>query len=336
MSIEQMKTRVKEMMAASYGNAVANVVADDGQIAGAFFVRAKDAAAIRNVCRSGGYMISFRVAGQHTLARIDGGNPCKGHKITDKSIKESATDGFTYTDLSQSDFSRLRGLVGKPVSREDKHLSAVWKVKPDNTYESVPLADVRRVMADDKELARFYTGDYDMHDLLKKVGGGPLNRVLAGTPDEASAIEAFNLAILNGDPARKTKVNAWVNASQPAKRLATSEYALIRHGAQTSFISYLLGPGETELRADRAATTIPLEDLVNNIDPKICVFAADGRAFILDTVAKIYRYYADNNLLDQIPFYYFFRDLKKLDPNYKRDLVTYAREINAYIANCYG
>lgn len=333
MSIEQMKTRVKEMMAARYGNVrVVNAAASDQQIAAAFFVRAQDAAAIRTVCKSGGYMISFRGAGQHTLTRIGNGNPCKGHKITDKSIKESA-GAYTYEGLSQQDFASLRGLVGKPVSNTNKQLSAVWKVKPDNTFEAVPLATVRSAIGDENALKLFYTGDYDMHDLLKKVGGGPLNRVLSGTPDEASAIDAFNLAMLKSDPARKARVDAWVNATQPAKRLATSEYALIRHGAQTSFISYLLGPGETELRADRTATTIPLENQVNNIDPKICVFAADGQAFILDGVASIYRYYADNNLLDQISFYYFFKDLRT---TYNAELNGFATEINTYIAKCYG
>ncbi|MBB3121500.1 hypothetical protein [Pseudoduganella violacea] len=336
MSIKEMKARVKSMMAAKYGIPLPGNLAprEDAELEAAFFVRAQDAKVIRVVCRKSHYAISFRTAGEHTLYRINQGNPCKGHKIMTKSIKPVRAQGdaiqYSYEGLSEDDFAQFRGLVGYPVAYPEKQsgpLEGIWAIKNANGIQRMPIQEARSV----QDLSGFFTGDYDMHDLLK-FSHGRCNRILAGTPDEASAIDAFNSAILNEDKERKNRVTASL-AATPEARLRASEYALIRHGAQTSFFSYLLGPGRHELEVPENPKFLQLEAAVNNIDPNICIFDPQGQAYILKGVAEIYSYYALNNLLDQIPFYYFFKDLRS-DPLYKKELKKFSIEINSYIKGC--
>ncbi|WNG25022.1 hypothetical protein F0U62_14135 [Cystobacter fuscus] len=325
MSIQDMKIRVKQMMAEKYGPATGTLPqATNEQIAAAYFVHADHANAIRQVCARSHYSISFRVAGEHTLYRIAQGNPCKGHQIMTKSIKPSG-NAYTYTNLTQQNYNLLRGLVGVPGARGE--LTNVWAFAPNNGFAKEPISSVLKKT----DFKTYFTGDYDMHDLLKS-SGGTLTRILAGTPDEASAIDAFNAALLNCAPARKQSVEASLRDS-PNSRLAQSQYALIRHGAQTSFFSYLLGPGGEEVTVTNQDTSLQLENQVNNIDPNICMFDASGNAYILNGVANIYKYYAQNGLLDQIPFYYFFKDLRTVS-RYATELNGFAREINGYIASC--
>jgi hypothetical protein len=59
------------------------------------------------------------------------------------------------------------------------------------------------------------------------------------------------------------------------------------------------------------------------VDPNICMFDKDGKAFILDSLEK-YMHITENNLLNMIPFYYFLqtyykpRNLqKKREKNYR-------------------
>lgn len=335
MSIADMKVAVKAMMLRKYGSvAVTLTPATDEQIAGKYYVREKDAAAIRTVCTRSGYSVSFRTAGQHTLGRIDAGNPCKGHTIMTKSIKEKG-NAYTYSNLNSDEFTKLKGLVGFPLDGvpEVPVLDYVWKITGKNGQDHL---DTKVTALANTDRTVYFTGDYDMHDLLK-TSGGRTDRILPSV-DEEAAIDAINKAILAVDTARQTKVTASLTDT-PDVRVRNSQYALIRHGAQTSFLSYLLGPGGAELKPDPKAppgspARIPLEAAVNNIDASICIFDALGNAYILEGVAAIYKYYAANNLLDQISFYYFFNDLRKNNVENDRVLNGYADEINGYIRGC--
>lgn len=345
--IDEMKTIVKGMMQAAYNTAAVPGTANNTQIANAGFLREQDAEAIRVSCRggtggSGGkFSISFRTAGLHTLTRIADGNPCKGHTILDKSIKKK--DGAcTYSGVTDTEFEAMKGLVGYPqplapgAARPTVAvpLAGLWAISGANGQQQKARAAAYPAPTGGNFKA-YFTGDYDMHDLLK-VTNGTLARILA-TVDEESAIEQFNNAILNADATRKTAVDASLANITPKPRLRESQYALIRHGAQTSFMGYLLGPGGTEITATPGIPH-PLQNAVVEIDPNICIFDTNGDAYILNGIPSIYAYYKAKNMLDQIPFYYFFRDLRgkqllngtpgqtnalKLDP--------YATEIDQYI-----
>lgn len=315
MGIAKMKAAVKEMMETEYKKTRVPSPSNDSAIAAAFYVRAQDAAAIRKACKSGNFTVSFREAGQHTLTRIDAGNPCKGHEILDKSIKEK-DGGYTY-NIDKTVFDRLKGLVGVP--RGGQALQGIWIVERGEPAQRA-LEAIR-----DSDVDKGFTGDYDMHDLLKDG-----NRILAGTSSEATAIEALNNAMLKSDGPRAEKIRA-----EGAGRPQQSNYALIRHGAQTSYISYLLGAGASELTSGKVKPTkgmIPDQDKIANISSDICIFNSAGEAHILTGVGSIYQYYKANELLDQIPFYFFFNDLSK---KHKAEIARFADAIGKYITNIY-
>ena len=177
-----------------------------------------------------------------------------------------------------------------------------------------------------------------MHDLLKYEKEKYV-RIVADTVDEHSAIDYFNLAMARDDPQRFEKIQAMYATAR--KRTADSGYALIRHGAQTSFMCYLHGiTGSEELKkmlskGEAHSTEIPWENTIMNIDPNICMFDHLGNAYILNDLKAVYGYYKKKDLLLQIPFYYFFKDIKA-KPEYKKKLDDYAAQINEYLRKCYA
>lgn len=321
-----MKRRILETLDNRYGEGEPFDACTPQEVEQHGFLLKEHAAALAETCRKHGYVVSFREAGAATLERIRRGHPCKGHKILDKSVKPISDSRWTYAADSDT-LAACRGLVGFKAG-DGMSLGGLWVEENGQP--------VRRLLHDltSDDLSNAYTGDYDMHDLFGFQQSRPV-RILAETPDEHSAVDRLNAAMLRaGDDARREKVAAIGSAA----RLATSEYSLIRHGAQTSFMCYLHSiTGSKELRAwlldhrTEGLDRIPWQDAVMNISGTICMFDNEGAIFILDTPQKIYRCYKTKEMLQQIPFYYFFKELD--DSPLPRE---YAREINEYLCNFCG
>lgn len=316
-TIVEMRSAMMEMMAEAYQPQPIIAELTDDQIEGAFFMRKKDAEAIRDCCKKNNLKVSFRSAGSDTIVRINSNNPCKGHTILDKSIKKK--DGlWTYVGTPDT-LERLKGLVG--FGDTNKTLKGVWSLVG-GMEKKIDLGNLNQ-----SNIASSFTGDYDMHDLIKNN-----NRILATTPDEHSIIEFLNNAMLLKDPTRKENVDR----TKGVGRNYESPYALIRHGAQTSFMSFLLtNDGKKDmlkaLQADNLAK-LPYEDQVMNIDSNIVMFDENMHAFHLDSISKVYWYYINNKLEKQIPFYFFVKDLKNT-PKFKARLDGFATDINKMIQN---
>lgn len=311
MKIKEIKEETLKMMEAKYKNINVFTPVSDLEIETNYFLRKNHAEALRKCAKNNGFIVSFRKAGKHTLKRIEQGNPCKGHDILNKSIKEKGA-AYTY-DIDPETFEKLNGLIGYSEENSSS-LKGLWKCI-NNKPNQVQISEVNNT----NNLNEFFTGDYDMHDLIKNN-----SRILAATIDEKSAIDQLNNALLRNDEIRKEKVKKSINENQ---RIYSSSYALIRHGAQTSFISYLLSDeGKGDLKITDTAR-LPLEGTVTTIDPDIVIFLPNGEAYILKTISEVYNFYKKFNLLSQVPFYNFFDDLKKVD-TYKPKLDSYTKYIN--------
>ena len=59
-----------------------------------------------------------------------------------------------------------------------------------------------------------------------------------------------------------------------------------------------------------------------------------GNAYILNSIEAVYAYYKENNLLLQIPFYYFFKHIREQVGDEK--IGEYAKQINEYLKKCYA
>jgi hypothetical protein len=318
-SISEMKANTLQWLKKKYANATTPGVVNDATIEQKGFLLARHAAMLRSCCQKNGFLVSFRCAGADSLTRIAAGNPCKGHSILSKSIKMK--DGlWTYSLPSAPHTDPLasyKGLVGYAAPSDKQMpptlLGLYGYDEKTRKPSQIPLKDIQT------NQTQYYTGDYDMHDLLKKTGSvqtEPWGRILAGTVDEKSAVETLNRAMLGcvQDQNRQQAVDAYLRQNKN-NRNYESRYALIRHGAQTNYMSMLLSSaGEEDLRKARndilARRTLPTPG-VTDIDKNIVLFDENGLAYIFDQIGTIYAYYAKMGLLNQIPFYYFFSDLKQ-------------------------
>jgi len=327
-TVEKMKQKVLAALEERYRNGTPAASCSMQEVEDRGFLLKEHAEAVSKVCSRNGYSISFREAGEATLARIREGHPCKGHRIMDKSIKQTAA-GWTYNAPADI-LSAYRGLVGFKTAEDDDSLAGLW-IENDNQPTQVPLDAVSG------QVDKAYTGDYDMHDLFK-FASDEYKRITADTVDESAPIDLFNhwMAQAIDDDRRKA-----VTAIEDKKQRATvSEYSLIRHGAQTSFMCYLHGvAGSKELlkymqtQNPEDGEKVPWQDTVMNISRSICMFDKDGQAYILDAPEKIYWYYKTRGLLKQIPFYYFFKDLAGT-PGIP--VSEYAETLNRYLRNFCG
>jgi hypothetical protein len=295
MKIQEVKIEILKIINETYKGDSKLKTATDEDIKDGGFVREKDAAALRICCKRHNFHASFRAAGCDTLSRIDQGNPCKGHTILDKSIKQK--DGkWTYKKPDCAELDAYRGLVGyKDKESKTDVLAGLWILS-----EGVPCKKlINEIRENDIQTA--YTGDYDMHDLFYKG-----NRIVADTVDEYSKIIELNNAM-----ARKEKEGQEEDyrTIAPKQKPQANEYALIRHGAQTMYFDFLVSEeGKHELDINPTSFLIPFEESVVKIDESIVMFDNKGAAYILNGVAEIHSYYKQNNL--SIPFFYYFNDLR--------------------------
>ncbi|MCX4029565.1 hypothetical protein H0A36_03905 [Endozoicomonas sp. SM1973] len=227
--VADMKKDVLKIMKAAYEKASYNKI-EDKEIYEKGFLLENHATSVREACEKYNLQVSFRAAGMDTLERISKGNPCKGHTIMDKSIKKK--NGLWTYSADEKLLNRYKGLVGYPEKNtavNGPKLGGIWKLNSKG-QEQIPVGDLNKY-----EETQFFTGDYDMHDLLKEN-----KRILAGTPDESSTINSLLVKMNEGS---KTKIK---DTEAVRGRWFNSQYAWIRHGAQTSFISYLLDQNSIE------------------------------------------------------------------------------------------
>lgn len=323
--------------------------ADDATLEQQGYVLSEHAAIARQVCQKRNIAVSFRNSGQYTLEKMRAGNPCKGHDILDKTIKESPFRKALGKDKGDEQFKKYQNLSGLVADQLGKtKANGQIQTEPNElwSYDSktkankkVPLTlkDGQYGLNGDARLDEIYTGDYDLHDFLKN-GQRSL---------DTSEIELFNQRLLQGgDPTRKKKVDQ----TSEAGRTLHSPYSPIRHGAQTSFVSFLLSEeGVKEIKVPKDST-LPFENAVLNIDDTgIAFFNEKGNAYILDSIEKIYHFYSHKQLadgkklLDEIPFYFFFKALRKTKFNEEvyydeqnralNKLEVYSDYINGIISN---
>lgn len=368
MNIHDIREDVKTMLAEVYKDAEeVDTPASPVEIEAAGFMRKEDAEAIRTLCKSKALFVSFRAAGPDSLQRIRQGCPCKGHDIMDKSIKISkgrwtyqAPDNANLGTDEDAVLEALKGYVGCPYIPRKRDGSIDYEAperapkivnrNPDGTIDAIFHLDEVYVLPtgpnpkersgcsyaklsaqtlSPRDLVNAYTGDYDMHDLILKTG-----RPLATTPDENDAIDLLNKALLDADKHRNANVSLKIG-----ERRCKSPYALIRHGAQTSFFDFLTSnKGEENLKPEMISILgrmkkenyvprLPYGSSVVKIDDHIAMFDNTGKIYILKGVGQIYKFYLRKELINFIPFYNFFDALYQ-NETCRPKIASYASYIN--------
>jgi hypothetical protein len=103
----------------------------------------------------------------------------------------------------------LKGLIGYTEDEHSNTLTGLWKLEGDTAIKAAIPKTVTNI---------FYTGDYDMHDLLS-YKGGQYCRILEGDPEEKTAIDFFNLAMVGAAVTAEEEKIAEVTAEVTAANL---------------------------------------------------------------------------------------------------------------------
>ncbi|NEQ75332.1 MAG: hypothetical protein F6K23_21145 [Okeania sp. SIO2C9] len=330
-TFKEMKTKIPSMMDEVYGGTTPNIARlNDASVEDHNFLLEQHSAVVRKFCQQYNCHISFRAAGEDSLDRIKNGNPCKGHDIMDKSIKQKGRN-WTYKAPSSIDLENYKGLVGYRDKKDEAnppYLLGLWYLDDNGKSDKKQIDSV-----DPNQQTRYFTGDYDLHDLFRNK-----QRVLSSV-DERHDLDILALRMIDACPSnRKDKFNS------QSGRAFESPYSLVRHGAQTNFISFLLShSGEGDLTniiqgwQQDIPARLPLEGAVTTIDDNVIMYDPQGQASFLDSLEKVYHYYQREGLLAQIPFYFFIANLKqRVDSETDKDFLNdCSRNINQWLKKCY-
>ncbi|MCD7990826.1 MAG: hypothetical protein LUK37_03190 [Clostridia bacterium] len=138
----------------------------------------------------------------------------------------------------------------------------------------------------------FYTGDYDMHDLVQTIGSGR-SIIPSDSPDEKRIINQMNCAIFN---ALKTDVSESYNKVRYDSMALTinhenrdeQEYQMIRHGAQVSYLAHMLAEERSE------AIIYTIADKTHN--EEIAAYSKNDGWVLLDPVTELNSWYEKNGV----------------------------------------
>lgn len=138
----------------------------------------------------------------------------------------------------------------------------------------------------------FYTGDYDMHDLVHAIGAGR-SIIPSESPDEKRIINQMNLAICNtlktdaSEPYNVIRYNS-MNMTIHEEKRDDQEYQVIRHGAQVSYLAHMLAEETSE------AIIYTVADKTHN--EEIAAYSKHGGWELLDPVTELNAWYEKNGV----------------------------------------
>ncbi|MEG3134204.1 hypothetical protein SC206_11585 [Rouxiella sp. T17] len=200
------------------------------------FVTKDHMIAMERASRIGNFAGSFRSAGGPTLDALNRGAAAKGHNILEKTIKQaSVTKAYGAAESGHILLlAKEKGLIGM-VGRWDKKTNKITGIYVHNTTTKEDIVfpldlddDVKinqyKQAVENKEIIP-YTGDYDMHDIIKfnrdtKRGHVP---VADGVEEE----EVKNL--INREVAK-------IDANRPYEFIAKN---VVRHGPQVNYVPHM-------------------------------------------------------------------------------------------------
>lgn len=261
---------------------------DKAQVEAAFVTK-KHMVAMQKASEEGKFAGSFRSAGGPTLAALNMGMAAKGHNILEKTIKPGSLKAV-YGDEADKMFeivteNRLAGIVGA-WGGEGKSISGVYvhdKSRPGTSEEKdmkfpLSLTDPLSIEAFHKEVSEGniipYTGDYDMHDIIKFDGERGYVPEADGK-DEKAIIKRINEEVFAVDRDRPSSFEAM---------------NVVRHGPQVNFVPHMWGHEK-----DNVIQNDGYLGVVANMGEFPVAFVNGKEWEILKHWPALYIYYMDRN-----------------------------------------
>ncbi|WP_156521516.1 Insecticial toxin [Burkholderia sp. MSMB1589WGS] len=197
--------------------------------------------AIGEASRKGNFAVSFRAAGEATVARLIQGAAAKGHDILEKTIKKSSLEKAYGTAghemLQRAREAGIEGYVGRWEGNaltglymsSDSPVGDLVGDESGHVHRILPIdmADLEGSLRPLKQQTAWealpFTGDYDTHDMIQFGGSGPAHTVASNSAEENRIINLLNKAVAQADPLRKGK---------------PVEFNVVRHGPQVNYPAF--------------------------------------------------------------------------------------------------
>ncbi|EOZ9390968.1 RHS repeat-associated core domain-containing protein [Enterobacter cancerogenus] len=226
--------------------------------------------------------MSVREAGIYTISALGEGAAAKGHNILEKTIKPGSLKSV-YGDNADSilEMAKRSGFVGR-VGQWDT--SGVKGIYAHNRPGGEDLAyPVSLQNTSDNELVNAwiklkiitpYTGDYDMHDIIK-FSHGKGHVPMAESNEERGVKDLINKGVAKVDPSRPFEYTAM---------------NVIRHGPQVNFVPYMW-----EHEHDKVVKDNGYLGVVARPGPFPVAMVHQGEWTVFDDSKELFNFYKSTN-----------------------------------------
>jgi insecticidal toxin complex protein TccC len=249
---------------------------------GESFVHPRHMPVFERISRVQNIALSVRESGSHTINALGEGAAAKGHDILEKTIKRSSLTGvygeLAVAMLQRAESSGFAGRVGKWNKAGLQGVYARNNVSfEDTTYDINLQSPVEHELVDSWikfKIVTPYTGDYDMHDIIRFSGG-------KGHVPESGSVDETEV---------KDLINLGVAASDPARSFEDVSMNVVRHGPQVNFVSYMWKNEFEKVQADNGYL-----GAVARPGPFPIAMVHQGRWSILENSHELFEFYGATN-----------------------------------------
>ncbi|EAM1646947.1 RHS repeat protein, partial [Salmonella enterica] len=226
--------------------------------------------------------MSVREAGIYTISALGEGAAAKGHNILEKTIKPGSLKAI-YSDNAESILGQAKrsGFVGR-VGQWDA--SGVRGIYAHNRLGGEDLAypvSLENTFANELvnawikfKIITPYTGDYDMHDIIK-FSHGKGHVPMAESNEERGVKDLINKGIAKVDPSRPFEYTAM---------------NVIRHGPQVNFVPYMW-----EHEHDKVVKDNGYLGVVARPGPFPVAMVHQGEWTVFDNSKELFNFYKSTN-----------------------------------------
>lgn len=252
------------------------------KLVGEAFVHPLHMAVFERISLEENLAMSVREAGIYTISALGEGAAAKGHNILEKTIKPGSLKSV-YGDNADSilGMAKRSGFVGR-VGQWDT--SGVKGIYAHNRPGGEDLAyPVSLQNTSDNELVNAwikhktitpYTGDYDMHDIIK-FSHGKGHVPMAESNEERGVKDLINKGVAKVDPSRPFEYTAM---------------NVIRHGPQVNFVPYMW-----EHEHDKVVKDNGYLGIVARPGPFPVAMVHQGEWTIFDDSKELFHFYKSTN-----------------------------------------
>ncbi|CAI1078449.1 Uncharacterized conserved protein [Serratia entomophila] len=226
--------------------------------------------------------MSVREAGIYTISALGEGAAAKGHNILEKTIKPGSLKAI-YGDKAESilGLAKRSGLVGRVGQWDASGVRGIYAHNRPGGEDLVYPVSLQNTSANEIvnawikfKIITPYTGDYDMHDIIK-FSDGKGHVPTAESSEERGVKDLINKGVAEVDPSRPFEYTAM---------------NVIRHGPQVNFVPYMW-----EHEHDKVVNDNGYLGVVASPGPFPVAMVHQGEWTVFDNSEELFNFYKSTN-----------------------------------------